>query len=192
MLIRAKQIFQKHPLLMNMISYGTIYVSAEISQQKIKCITSADKISIDWTRVSRFATIGIGGMAPLLYTWYKCLDYLLPAATGVIVAMKVAADLFIVMPTTLTIFYTGMGFLEGKEDIFADLKTKFWSTYKLGCCLWLPVQAINFALLPPYTRMAFVGVASFVWVNVLCLIKRQEFLEPQKEGIELTEKPEQD
>ncbi|GFS46126.1 mpv17-like protein [Trichonephila inaurata madagascariensis] len=173
-LSKAKHMFQKHPLLMNMTCYGTIYISAEISQQTIKRITSADKTSIDWTSVGRFATIGIGGMAPVLYTWYKCLDYLLPAATGATVAAKVAADLFICSPTTINIFFVGMGALEGKEDVFAELKAKFWSTYKMSCCFWLPAQAINFALLPPYTRVAFVGVASFVWVNVLCFVKRRE------------------
>ncbi|GFW66268.1 mpv17-like protein [Trichonephila clavipes] len=85
-----------------------------------------------------------------------------------------------------------MGALEGKEDVFAELKAKFWSTYKMSCCFWLPAQAINFALLPPYTRVAFVGVASFVWVNVLCFVKRREFSEPQKDGLALTEKPEKD
>ncbi|GFT69543.1 mpv17-like protein [Nephila pilipes] len=121
MLSRAKQIFQKHPLLMNMTSYGTIYVSAEISQQTIQCITSADKTAIDWTSVGRFATVGIGGIAPVLYTWYKCLDYLLPAATGATVATKVAADLIFCNPTTITIFFTG----KLSQNVFCCCCTQF-------------------------------------------------------------------
>ncbi|GFW66286.1 hypothetical protein TNCV_1711851 [Trichonephila clavipes] len=57
-----------------MTCYGTIYISAEISQQTVKRITSADKTSIDWTSVGRFATIGIGGIAPVLYTCCGILE----------------------------------------------------------------------------------------------------------------------
>ncbi|GIY29050.1 mpv17-like protein [Caerostris extrusa] len=188
MLGRTKLLFQKHPFLMNVASYGTIYVSAEVAQQSLRILKESKTKSIDWTNVGRFATIGIVGIAPFLFTWYRCLDYVLPTVTKIVVAKKVTADLLICSPTTITIFFAGMGVLEGREDVFAELKAKFWSTYKLSCCFWLPAQALNFALLPPYTRVAFVGVASFIWVNVLCLIKRQEFADPKKENLELTEK----
>ncbi|GBN16364.1 Mpv17-like protein [Araneus ventricosus] len=179
--------FQKHPFLMNVASYGTMCVSAEIAQQTVRIINKKQE-SIDWSSVGRFAVIGTAGIAPVLFNFYKYLDYALPAATGRTVMAKVATDLLTCSPTTITIFFTGMGVLEGKEDVFAELKAKFWSTYKMSCCFWLPAQAINFALLPPYTRVAFVGVASFIWVNVLCLVKRQEISEPKTESLEVPEK----
>lgn len=177
---------------MNMVSFGTMYVGAEVAQQTILMKISPEKKSIDWTNVGRYAIIGWAGIGPALFYWYRILDRMVPAATGIAVAKKVFTDQLISSPSCIAMFFIGMGALEGKEDVFAELKAKFWSTYKMSCCFWLPAQAINFALLPPYTRVAFVGVASFIWVNVLCLVKRQEFSEPQEDGLILTEKPEKD
>ncbi|XP_055941385.1 mpv17-like protein isoform X1 [Argiope bruennichi] len=188
---KIKLLFKKHPFLMNVASYGTMCVSAEVAQQTVRIINSKQK-SIDLSSVGRFALIGTAGIAPFLFNFYKCLDYALPAVTKRTVIMKVASDLLMCSPTTITIFFTGMGVLEGKEDVFAELKAKFWSTYKMSCCFWLPAQAINFALLPPYTRVAFVGVASFIWVNVLCLVKRQEISETKIDNPEVLEKAAKD
>ncbi|XP_035228731.1 mpv17-like protein [Stegodyphus dumicola] len=181
MLSRVRLIFQKRPLLMNMVSFGTMYVGAEVAQQTILVYTSPQKNSIDWGSVGRYAVVGIVGIGPALFYWYRILDRLLPGSAAKTVVKKVLSDQLISSTSCLVIFFTGMGILEGREDIFAELRAKFWSTYRMSCCFWLPAQAINFAFLPPYTRVAFVGVASFVWVNVLCLVKRQEFMDESSE-----------
>ena len=75
-------------------------------------------------------------------------------------------------PLILVIFYTGMSAMEGHTDIFKELREKFWKTYGFSCSFWLPAQAINFALVPSAFRVVYVGSASFLWVNCLCLLKR--------------------
>ncbi|KAF8786924.1 mpv17-like protein isoform X2 [Argiope bruennichi] len=189
---RTKQIFQKRPLLMNMMSFGTMYVSAEVAQQCILMQLNPEKKHIDWNLVKNYAIIGWGGIGPALFYWYRVLDRLLPGATRAMVVKKVLTDQLCSSPACIAMFFAGMGVLEGKEDVFAELKAKFWSTYKMSCCFWLPAQAINFALLPPYTRVAFVGVASFIWVNVLCLVKRQEISETKIDNPEVLEKAAKD
>ncbi|XP_054709933.1 mpv17-like protein [Uloborus diversus] len=183
---RVKGIFKRRPLLMNMASFGAMYVGAEVSQQALLLYRAPSDRTMDWNSVGRYAVVGLGGIGPALFYWYRLLDRLLPATTGRVVAAKVLTDQLISSTSCLFIFFTGMGILEGRDDIFEELKAKFWSTYMMSCCFWLPAQAINFALLPPYTRVAFVGVASFLWVNVLCLVKRHEITEVLQHK---TEKP---
>ena len=36
----------------------------------------------------------------------------------------------------------------------------------------MPAQALNFAFVPNQYRVVYIGAASFVWVNILCIIKR--------------------
>ena len=41
-----------------------------------------------------------------------------------------------------------------------------------SCMFWMPAQAINFALVPPTLRVVYIGTCSFLWVNILCILKR--------------------
>merc|ERR1719458_126411 len=76
-------------------------------------------------------------------------------------------------PGTAFRFFPYMSWCEGKEDIFKEFMDKFWLTYMVSCCWWLPAQALNFSLVPPHYRILFNGAAGFVWAFILCIIKRQ-------------------
>ena len=39
---------------------------------------------------------------------------------------------------------------------------------------WMPAQALNFALVPQTMRVVYIGTCSFLWVNILCILKREE------------------
>lgn len=43
---------------------------------------------------------------------------------------------------------------------------------------WLPAQSINFLMVPPAARVVYVGSCAFIWVNVLCWFKRQNYEKP--------------
>ncbi|ELW67677.1 Mpv17-like protein [Tupaia chinensis] len=87
----------------------------------------------------------------------------------------------------------GMSILQGKDDIFLDLKQKFWNTYKSGLMYWpfvqvsfqlfrtlimawfLPspnklsvFQLTNFSLVPIHWRTAYTGLCGFLWATFLC------------------------
>ena len=38
----------------------------------------------------------------------------------------------------------------------------------------MPVQYINFFVVPTSMRVIFIAATSFLWVNLLCVLKRQE------------------
>ncbi|XP_045316319.1 mpv17-like protein isoform X3 [Leopardus geoffroyi] len=62
----------------------------------------------------------------------------------------------------------GMSILQEKDDIFLDLKQKFWNTYKSGLLYWPFVQLTNFSLVPTHWRTAYTGLCGFLWATFLC------------------------
>ena len=50
--------------------------------------------------------------------------------------------------------------------------TKNMSIFQKQVYFWLPAQAVNFFLLPTRLRVLYVGACSFLWMNLLCWVKR--------------------
>lgn len=67
-----------------------------------------------------------------------------------------------------------MSIMEGKKDIFEDCKKKLLPTFQTSCMFWLPAQTVNFLFVPPTFRVVYIGTCAFIWVNILCFIKRQK------------------
>lgn len=83
--------------------------------------------------------------------------------------------------------------MEAKSDILRECKIKFLHTFQVrfetqksgrkyyiyisalffqtSCGFWLPVQLVNFMLVPPSLRVTYVSIASFCWINILCYLK---------------------
>lgn len=81
-------------------------------------------------------------------------------------------DQTLAAPLATSVFYTGVSFLEGKEDIFEDCREKFLNTYKTGLMFWPFMQFLNFALVPLYVRTTFTGCCAFVWATFLCFSRQ--------------------
>lgn len=169
---RGIALFRERPLLANMVSYPTLYVCAEFSQQTILMRLDESRKNYDWKTMVRYAIFATTASAPFLHYWYRYLDRVIPAKGTKEAIQKALTDQAVSSTILLAIFYTSMSVMEGKEDIFAELKAKFVPTYKLSCCFWIPAQCVNFFLVPPHLRVVTVGLCSFAWVNILCVMKR--------------------
>ena len=44
--------------------------------------------------------------------------------------------------------------------------------FQSSCMFWIPAQAVNFTFLPTSWRVVYIGCASFAWINILCILKR--------------------
>ncbi|XP_029850517.2 mpv17-like protein isoform X1 [Ixodes scapularis] len=179
---RCLNIFKQRPLLANMVSFPTLYVCAEFTQQTILIRYGGDESpkAYDWKIIMRYAVFGTTVSAPFLHNWYRYLDRVLPAKGTKVAIQKALTDQAVSSSLILLAFYPAMSAMEGKEDLFAELKQKFWPTYKLSCCFWIPAQCVNFFLVPPHLRVVTVGICSFAWVNILCIMKRMH-IAPQKQ-----------
>ena len=54
--------------------------------------------------------------------------------------------------------------------------SRFYFSFSLSLSLSLFfslfLQLTNFLLIPPHQRVVYIGVVTFVWLNVLCIFKR--------------------
>ncbi|XP_073836889.1 mpv17-like protein [Musca autumnalis] len=171
-------LFKKHPFITNSVVYGSLYVGAEMSQQfltkKVLVEKSSQKEDIDYPTIGRYAVMGTVIYAPTMFQWYKWLDGTFPGTSKQIIIKKLVLDQFVLTPYLLTVFYTGMAVMEGADDKFLELKQKFLPTFERSCMFWLPAQLFNFVLIAPRFRVIYMGVCGFIWVNILCWIKRQQ------------------
>ncbi|XP_045766757.1 mpv17-like protein isoform X2 [Maniola jurtina] len=165
---------KKRPVITNTVVYATFYTAAELSQQTFNKIYSPEKPELDFASAGRIVAVGSCLYAPTLYYWYKFLDKKFVGTAVKVVATKVASDQLIMTPTLLAAFYTLLGVLERKEDVFEELKDKYWKTFVANQAFWIPGQTINFFFVPSHLRVVYVASVSFVWINVLCFIKRQK------------------
>jgi len=181
---KAKALVDNNPLLANALIYGGLYTMAEVSQQTIQQSLAKDTSSslvrdssvvakLDMSSVKRYAIMGTVCISPLLTKWYGWLDGKFPCTTTRVVIKKLFLDQFIFTPVVVVVFYVGMSYLEGERGLalLDELKEKGLQTFFMDCCFWLPASAINFMFVPAWLRVAFIGLSSFLWLNVLCWIK---------------------
>ena len=129
--------------------------------------------SLDVSSVKRYAIMGTFVFPPLLTRWYSWLDGRFPCTSGAVVSKKLLLDQFIFTPWVVIIFYVGMAWLEGKQghERWLELQQKGLTTFLLDCIFWLPVQFMNFMFVPSWLRVGFIGVMTFLWLNVLAYVK---------------------
>ncbi|XP_075978503.1 mpv17-like protein isoform X2 [Anticarsia gemmatalis] len=165
---------KKHPVLTNTAVYASFYTAAELSQQTFNRHYTPEKPEYNYAAAARIASVGSTVYAPALYFWYRYLDKRFSGTAVKMVMTKVAADQFIMTPILLAAFYTVMAVVERKEDVFEELREKYWKTFIANQSFWIPGQTINFFFIPSHLRVVYVASVSFLWINVLCYIKRQK------------------
>uniref|UniRef100_A0A2A4K244 Mpv17-like protein n=1 Tax=Heliothis virescens TaxID=7102 RepID=A0A2A4K244_HELVI len=165
---------KKRPLLTNLTVYATFYSAAEFTQQTFNKMYLPEKPDYNVVSGARVVTVGSCLYAPSLYYWYRFLDRKFVGTAAKTVLTKVASDQCIMTPTLLALFFIILSILEGKADIFEELRHKYVKAFLANQSFWIPVQTVNFALIPPHLRVTYVASASFIWINVLCYIKRQQ------------------
>ncbi|XP_068616670.1 mpv17-like protein [Brachionichthys hirsutus] len=172
---RAWAVFKAHPYLSNILGYTTLFASADLIQQSVLGgkHTAGSSRGIDWRQTVRVATVGFCFHANFNYHWLRGLEKMLPGGGVKAVAGKVVVDQMIAGPLTISAFYIGLGLLENKDDPLEDWRQKFWTSYKTGVVFWSTMQAVNFALVPPVARTAFVGGIALAFTIYLCHLKHQ-------------------
>ena len=58
----------------------------------------------------------------------------------------------------------------------------FFCIFQKSCMFWFPAQAINFIFVPSSMRVVYIGTTSFLWVNILCILKREPVSDDQDPG----------
>ncbi|KAF7697788.1 mpv17-like protein [Silurus meridionalis] len=159
---RMRKVF---PWLANVSLYSTLYAGGDLVHQRV---TRRHGAEIDWRRTRNVALVAFCFHGNWNYFWLRALERRFPGRSISMVLSKVALDQSFSSPLAISVFYTGMSLLEGKEDIFEAWRERFFNTYKSGLMYWPFMQFMNFLLVPPFLRTVFMGCSAFVWSAFLC------------------------
>ncbi len=71
----------------------------------------------------------------------------------------------------VALFFSSTTLMAGgsTQDVKRKLDESWWSTLKTSWGVWIPVQALNMALVPPQQRLLFVNVVNLAWNTFLSL-----------------------
>uniref|UniRef100_A0A8C9VHY0 MPV17 mitochondrial inner membrane protein like n=1 Tax=Scleropages formosus TaxID=113540 RepID=A0A8C9VHY0_SCLFO len=163
LLKRAKVV----PWLANVTLYGCLFAGGDFAHQ---CVAQRDRI--DWRHTRDVALVAVAFHGNFNYFWQRGLERRFPGKSMGMVLRKLLLDQTIASPVATTVFYTGVSFLEGKEDVLQDWRDKFLNTYKTGLMYWPFAQFLNFVLMPLYLRTIFMGCCAFLWAAFLCFSRQ--------------------
>ncbi|KAM9584300.1 mpv17-like protein [Trichechus inunguis] len=153
---------RRYPWPTNVLLYAALYSAGDALQQRLRGGPA------DWRQTQRVATVAVAFHANFNYVWLGLLERALPGRAPRAILAKVLYDQVLGAPVAISAFYAGMSILQGKDDIFLDLKEKFWNTYKSGLLYWPFVQLTNFSLVPIHWRTAYIGLCGFLWATFIC------------------------
>ncbi|XP_029400763.1 mpv17-like protein isoform X1 [Mus pahari] len=144
---------RRYPWPTNVLLYAGLFSAGDALQQRLRGGPA------DWRQTRRVATLAMTFHGNFNYVWLRLLERALPGRAPRTVLAKVLCDQTVGGPIALSAFYVGMSILQEKDDIFLDLKQKFWNTYKSDLCVcFLYLHSI-------LTRLSFVAE----WSHVLAL-----------------------
>jgi len=149
-------------------SYMGMIQSATLADS---CVPPSSESKIDLSLVKNVAMFGAVGAAPVFHIWYRFLDRALTGSTPATLVAKVALDQAIASSMVTALFLLLVPALEGKSDLTGPdsvLRQKFASIYLTNCAFWPAAQLVNFKFVPPQYRVAYLGLAAFIWTNILC------------------------
>ncbi|GAB4854251.1 hypothetical protein Ancab_022838 [Ancistrocladus abbreviatus] len=168
-----------HPLKTQMISSGLIWGVGDIAAQSITHYTAKNnrrisdenkELKINWKRVAATSLFGFGFVGPVGHFWYEGLDRVIRFRLKMqpnsfrFVATKVAVDGIIFGPLDLLVFFTFMGFANGKAvpQIKEDVKRDFIPALIMEGGIWPMLQVANFRFVPVRNQL--------LYVNFFCLL----------------------
>ncbi|XP_020333601.1 mpv17-like protein [Oncorhynchus kisutch] len=166
-----RRAFIKHvkrfPWLTNVTLYGCLFAGGDFVHQ----LFSRNE-KMDWRHTRNVAVVAFSFHGNFNFFWMRFLERRFPGNSVRMVVRKLFLDQTTAAPLATSVFYTGVSFLEGKEDIFQDWREKFLNTYKTGLMFWPFMQFLNFSMVPLYMRTTFTGCCAFVWATFLCFSRQ--------------------
>ncbi|KAF4111743.1 mpv17-like protein isoform X3 [Onychostoma macrolepis] len=154
---------RRFPWATNVTLYGCLFAAGDFVHQRF-----SRKERVDWTHTRNVAVVAFGFHGNFNFFWMRFLERRFPGNALRAVLRKLLLDQTLAAPLAISAFYTGVSFMEGREEMLQDWREKFLNTYKTGLMYWPVMQFLNFALVPPLIRTAFTGCCGFIWATFLC------------------------
>jgi protein Mpv17 len=150
-----------------MLSHTT---DGELEEKKATGSPRGLMAGIDRPRL--YSTTAYGGIVAGVGAsyWYRWLDayvgskVLTGHTSARFIAAKLALEIGIWHPITLTIFWISVGAAQGQTvaESLADLRAKFVKTLAAEFALWTPLDIVNFRYTPVHLQPVFVAFGSII------------------------------
>ncbi|XP_074392385.1 mitochondrial inner membrane protein Mpv17 isoform X1 [Zonotrichia albicollis] len=116
-------------------------------------------------RTLKMMGIGFCFVGPVVGSWYRILDWLVPGNTKVVAVKKVILDQGGFAPCFLGCFLAVTGATNGLslQENWAKIQQDYMDALVTNYCIWPPVQIANFYFVPLQHRLAVVQCVAIVW-----------------------------
>ncbi|XP_056097554.1 mpv17-like protein [Rhinichthys klamathensis goyatoka] len=158
---------RRFPWATNVTLYGCLFAGGDLVHQHF-----SRKEQVDWSHTRNVAVVAFSFHGNFNFFWMRFLERRFPGNALRAVMQKLVLDQTLAAPLAISAFYTGVSFMEGRDEILQDWKEKFLNTYKTGLMYWPFMQFLNFSLVPALIRTMFSGCCVFIWAWFLCFSQR--------------------
>ncbi|GAA6049665.1 hypothetical protein JCM3770_005060 [Rhodotorula araucariae] len=152
----------RRPYATGMVSAGFLFGAGDVLAQQGIEKRGKDH---DYLRTLRLASYGGLIFAPLITRVYGYIDRIRFQSKIATTLARVGVDQFVLTPCVLTLFFTCQSLLElkGFGEAKRRIESSWWPTIQTNWSVWIPVQGLNFSVVPPHLRLLTVNVVSLFW-----------------------------
>lgn len=128
--------------------------------------------AFNWPRVARMAAFGFLIHGPTGHYFYSFLDRLIVGATPIKVATKVAIDQILWAPVFTALFFSFLGFAEGKslDEVIDKINRDTWTAVTTSWKFWPLAHTINFAFVPTSQRLLYINALQIGYNVILSIL----------------------
>ncbi|XP_071403793.1 mitochondrial inner membrane protein Mpv17 [Pithys albifrons albifrons] len=116
-------------------------------------------------RTLKMMATGFCFVGPVVGSWYRILDRLIPGNTKIVAVKKMILDQGGFAPCFLVCFLAITGAMNGLsvQDNWSKIQQDYTDALMTNYCIWPPVQIANFYFVPLQHRLAVVQCVAIVW-----------------------------
>ncbi|KAL1757852.1 hypothetical protein FB107DRAFT_208455 [Schizophyllum commune] len=162
----------KRPMLTQCLTAAVLFSGGDVLAQQF--VEKRGSLH-DYTRTARLAFYGGVCFGPPMTLWYQFLNRIKFASPRRAVIYRVWLDQAFLTPIAVVYFFSMMSLLEGKPYEAPDrVRSAYAPTIIRNWGVFIPAQIINFSIVPPQFRFAYVGVVSLFWNTYLSLANQEQ------------------
>lgn len=128
--------------------------------------------AFNWARIARMSAFGFLIHGPAGHYFYSFLDRLIVGTSPLKVASKVAIDQILWAPVFTALFFSFLGFAEGKslDDVIEKIKRDTWIAVTTSWKFWPLAHTINFAFVPTSQRLLYINSLQIGYNVILSML----------------------
>jgi len=174
-----QSLLARRPFLGNFLTCSALFATGDIIAQQF---VEKKGSNHDFARTGRITIWGGGCFAPAVTVWFRVLQRIPIQSKWPAAIVRTGLDQFGFAPVIISGFFTFTTLLEGKDmqAVREKWHQSFMPTLRANWSLWIPVQLVNMAFVPPHMRVFVVSAVNVPW-NTYLSLQAAKGEEPEKD-----------